>query len=334
MEDAESIWGEAFDSNYSEFEKVNKLYEKAVKEYENMPTPKNKNAMDEAKANKIEAQNQGYKEVAKSLKIDPAFLDKIDITKPWNEANQPDLEGVEVESMNDFVKNVSEKFSEIEKTLKFKEYFDKFGDDIKAAVDPNTNQIKWTEELKEKSDDFYEKENLEEDSTKTDYWKYLKMVAIAFAIFGAYELAMMFKGFLCSMAKASSGCYWYSNDGNTIEEVQFSSKAPTQPNCFSYDTCCGGCDKGELQTICGGSPAKCCNAAIDAQSEKHKDGTYSYKCVSVGEELLNALKIPAKLFNLDTIKKYVMIFIYIIGGIIGAYILYALIRYFAEKGEE
>lgn len=332
MEEA-SIWGDGFDENYSEFEEANKAYDEAVIDYRNSPTPENKEIMEKAEANKRNKQLEGFKEVATSLNIDPSFLDNIDLEKPWTESEQSFGNHEEVLSMNDFVEKVSGKFSELENTLKFKEYFAEFGPEIKEAIDPNTKEIKWTEELKEKTDSWYEK-NLKDKLTKENFWKFLKMVAIAFAVFGAYELAMMFKGMLCDMAKASSGCYWYSNDGQTIDQVQFNSRAPVSPNCFSYDTCCGGCDKGSVQTICAGNPEKCCNSTIDVQSEKHKDGKYSYKCVSLGEELLNALKIPAKLFNPDTIKKYLMIFVYIIAGILGAYILFALIRYFAEKGEK
>lgn len=334
-EEAELWNNEEYTKSYNDFNEANREYYDARTEWLNDPTPKNKQDMENAENIKNTKRLDTFKTLSdKVLEIDGSFFDVMDFSNSWESSKQPKMTEGQKANMESFKNKITEKANDIQSQLKLKEFLSGVGDEVKLMVQPD-GSIKWNESFEAKTKNFYE-DNVKDKMSYENFKSLLKLAMVGLAIFGIVELALLFKKFICGFAKAKSGCYWYSNDGSTIEQVNFNSHAPVSPNCSSYDTCCGGCDKGTLQSICDGSGQnqKCCNSAIDTNADKHKDGRYMYKCESIEDVFANFFKDLGSALSPSNLMKYVMIFIYIIAGIIGAYILYALVRYFIERGEE
>jgi hypothetical protein len=294
-----------------------------AKEIENAAKSKEKTTeeLDQMKKQLENLQKKCLENTAKALGVDPSFLNGFDFTKKEGGLTNPTEK-----------KNAESFFNKLINGIKsvFKKLSPDFQNSIKEITESKTKTTEEkNSELKEAVDKEGEKQK-KDTKWKDRLWELAKLLAIFGGIAGLFY--GIYSG-LCQAGHAKSGCYWYDSNG-TPSQVQLSGA----PDSCGLDKCCGKCpnstDDPDLSCISGGSVQTCCNNSIDSQGSKHKNGSYSYKCVSAMQTLVDLVDnivntlSPSNIF--DTVWKYVKVVLLVVGCIMAIYILWIIIKFFYE----
>ena len=286
-----------------------------------------------------EKMQQFYNNFIKSLGIDvgSTFIEKVDLSKPLTPEDQASvgLSDDEKAAMKKFTdKNGAAMQTYVDKvyggTAVFEAIIKEFGLKLDADGNITSDQPDGLKRLEAKIDDLSEeqKKKGKGGSAWKDLFKLLLFIALATA---GYFLAWLVKKGLCDYAHTISGCYWYSPDGNSYDAVAYAGTT-VPPYCDQYKTCCGDCEsmnlfkEDDIYVHAQCQNPKCCQRAFDAQSAKHKGGTYSYKCVSPLGVLKNWWNDLKNFLSPANIEKILEIIGFVLAGILGVFIVFAIIR--------
>lgn len=146
-------------------------------------------------------------------------------------------------------------------------------------------------------------------------------------LWGGYVLVMkeIVDPILCNFAKTQSGCFAINPKDGKLTPVTGLINEPTTINCYDYGDCCGGCDKGYLQT---GVQELCCTKLNDPDANDHPNAQYTYQCVSPAGALLNFAKWLGDLFpSPDTLTKWLKPIAIGIAIIFGTVIMFYVVKY-------
>lgn len=161
---------------------------------------------------------------------------------------------------------------------------------------------------------------------------------------------------LCDLGKANSGCVVISPDGKTYPTNITSNKTVTcsldGKNCPKDKKCCQGCDFGGVGcTIANVNEnacvdTYCCNCKYDSRAnsdmskpicdlrDPKKGWKYDYVCKSGLDVIIGFINQTVKVLTPPNISNAVQYILFVLGGLLGIYLLFKIIQYMFIKIEQ
>jgi len=320
MGDFDPAWGDDTMNSFSEFDDALKDYNTILIEYEADPSPTLKKQLENAEAKKNSARSSVFDNMAKELDVDGSFLEKMDFDNSWEPSKQPTLSTLEKTNMVEFRDKMTDKLNTTQDILDVKNYTAQLSDEIKnLKYDPTTGTVEWTDSWERATKDFWEKNLKDKITWANAKWLFYALVLAGLA-YGAYDLAKMFYGMFCKMAKSQSGCYWRTADSDGL--VSYISPPPSgMPTyCRDFSKCCGSCLATSYNDNCRN---KCCSSSLDANYSDHPTAKYNYKCYTAGEAFIKTASSLVK----SSASAILKILFYIFIVCVAVVVIYFVIRF-------
>lgn len=331
MAEGEHGFGPQFEGHYedyvSEMEQV-----RTLQEAYNNGNPAVKGALASAREAAEAKATLAFKDVAANIGVDPNVMGSIDWSQDLTADAQPNIntsgEIAELGRITDKLKakfrdggvSVAKKLSEVmgkditDKTVLFE-----------TEIDPSTGRQRVKDDPENQQKASNALENFKKIFGSKIAMVFYLLCVMAGGTVGFWELWKNTIG--CDIAKGQSGCFAIDPANSKLQVVNYHSKVPSE--CYRYTEVCGGCDKGYVQP---GKAALCCTAAVDADAKQRKGWTYTLRCVSPAQGMLESLNAIGDVLNPgNLLKKLLMILLYVAIAVIGVVVIFYLIRFAWSK---